>query len=60
MKKNKIAFALIGTMLLGTIFTGCGKDKEKTSEESTISISPVTTMEDAENIQIYSKEIYLK
>ncbi len=59
MKKNKIALALIGTMLLGTIFTGCGKEKDETSGASTISISPATTMEDAENIQIYSKEGYI-
>lgn len=61
MKKNKVAYLLIGAMLIGSIFTGCGKkeEPEKPDKEAVINITPAATMGNAEDIQLHYKEGYI-
>lgn len=59
MKKSKIALVLAGTMVFASLLGGCGKDKKKTeatTTEATVSLEPVATMGDAEDIEIVSRE----
>ncbi len=55
-KSKKIACALISTLILATAFSGCGKDKNKEEQDTSLNITPTATMGDAEDIAVYSKE----
>ncbi len=65
MKKNKIALLLTGAMLATAVFSGCGKKTEEVTTEpevtteATINVSPVSTMDNAENIQVVQKDGYV-
>ena len=60
-KTNKTAAILIGSLAVTMLFSGCGKKKEtKKSDNSTIEISPVATMDgSAEDIVIVSRDGYV-
>ncbi|MGN0152632.1 MAG: DUF3048 domain-containing protein [Wujia sp.] len=58
MKKNRIALILAGALCF-TSMAGCGKKEQDTTENAAIAVTPVATMNDAEEIQVRQKDGYV-
>lgn len=52
MKKSKIVIALTGATIAGVLLTGCGKDKSKDTTQASINVEPISTMTDADNLDV--------